>query len=80
MENIDEIDIEKLVTVKSFAKMCNVTTSFIYKLKEYGKIDFIVVDGVCFVDKVKYEFFSDVTSTRKLIKKLKHLIKSKQND
>ena len=78
IENV-EVDTDNLVTVKSFAKLCDVSTAFIYKLQNVGEIKFVDVDGVHFVDKEKYKTFSDIKSTTQLLKSLKSLIKSKKN-
>jgi len=63
-----------LVTVKKFALMCKCTVSNIYKLNKESKLDLVVIDGVCFVNKKKNEIFA----IKKLVKKLKTVIKNEQ--
>jgi hypothetical protein len=78
METLVEAD--DLVTVNNFAKMCDITAAFVYKLQSAGKLNFVMVDGVAFVNKKEHQSFADKKSTGKAIKKLKSLIKSKKNE
>lgn len=75
-----ETEVENLVTVRNFAKICDVTPAFIYLLQKRGQVNFVMIDGVAFIDKEEYKSFADKKNTRKIIKSLKSLIKSKQNE
>jgi hypothetical protein len=46
--------LQTLKTVANYAKMNNVTTSYIYKLVSQKKIQFTEIDGVKFVDIAVY--------------------------
>lgn len=53
-----------LKTVKNYAKIFDVTASYIYKLVSEGKMDLVLIDGVRFVDVNKYPSIP-VTNRRK---------------
>ena len=74
------VESDELITVKNFAKICDITPTFVYKLQSASKFDFVMVDGVAFVNKKQYQSFADKKSTGRVIKKLKSLIKSKKNE
>jgi predicted ATP-dependent serine protease len=44
------IKITKLMTVKNYAKMEDVTPSYIYKLVKADKMECVVIDGVQFIN------------------------------
>lgn len=44
------IDIAPLKSVKNYAKKCDVSTSYIYKLIRENKIQAVEIDGVYFID------------------------------
>jgi len=46
--------LDKLRTIKNFADMNKVTAVYIYKLIKEGKLHKVVIDGVQFIDTVKY--------------------------
>lgn len=71
-----EVDFDNLITIKNFAKLCDITPTFVYILQKRGKINFVVIDGVAFVDKELYKSFAE----KKILKKLKSLIKNKKNE
>ena len=48
------VNIEDLVTIKSWAATLTITTSYVYKLIKEKKLQPIVIDGVKFINKVKY--------------------------
>lgn len=49
-----KVDILSLQSVKNYASKTGVTTSYIYKLVKENKIDTVDIDGVKFIDKIKY--------------------------
>jgi len=49
-----KIDIEKLTTIKNYASKLNFTPAYIYKLIRENKIQAIVIDGVFFIDTIKF--------------------------
>lgn len=51
---IKGIQIEDLLTVKNYAAKQKVTPVYIYKLKDAGKLEVIIIDGVLFVDISQY--------------------------
>lgn len=54
---INLINPETLQTVKNYALDKRVSPAYVYKLAKDKKIDLVMIDGVYFVDKVKYEIF-----------------------
>lgn len=46
---------ENLITIKNYAKKKDVTTSYIYKLIKEKKMESVRIDGVQFIDAVRYE-------------------------
>lgn len=46
-------DITKLVSLKNFGKMKNLSRQRVYKLIESGKLDFVEIDGTKFVNLTK---------------------------
>ena len=74
-----EVETDNLVTVNHFARMCDLTPSFMYILQKSGQIKFIMIDGVAFIDKQQYESFADSKNTKKVIAKLKLLIQTKKS-
>ncbi len=75
-----EVETDNLLTVNNFAKMCDITPSFVYILEKRGKIELVMIDGVAFVDKEQYKSFAETKSTKKALNKLKSLIKNKKNE
>ena len=53
----NSIDPNTLQTVKNYALDKGVSPSYIYKLTKERKMDLIIIDGVNFVDQVKYKIF-----------------------
>jgi hypothetical protein len=49
-----KIETENIKTIKNFALSNNVTTAYIYKLIGENRITPVLVDGVKFIDIVKY--------------------------
>ena len=49
-----KVDSSNLITVKNYALQERVTPSYIYKLVKEGKMNFLSVDGVLFVELNKY--------------------------
>ena len=49
-----KINTENLVTIRNYSERQGVTTSYIYKLIKDNKINPIYIDGVKFIDKIKY--------------------------
>jgi len=49
-----KVNIDKLQTIKNFATKEQVTPSYIYKLVKEKKMSSLSIDGVQFVDTVKY--------------------------
>ena len=49
-----KIETEQLTTIKNFAKKLDVTPAYIYKLIRESKITAIIIDGVFFIDKIKF--------------------------
>ena len=49
-----KVDSSNLMTVKNYALQERVTPSYIYKLVKEGKMNFLSVDGVLFVEFNKY--------------------------
>lgn len=47
------VDISNLVTVNSFARLLDCSTTYLYALNKKGEVPFVVIDGVAFIDKVK---------------------------
>ncbi len=45
---------QSLKSVANYAKMNNVSTTYIYKLANSGRIKFVEIDGVKFVDIAVY--------------------------
>lgn len=45
---------EVLLTIKSYSDKMKVTTSYIYKLIKEKKMQPVVIDGVKFIDTVKF--------------------------
>lgn len=48
------IDITTLQTVKNYALKESKTTSYIYKLIKEKKLESVDIDGVKFIDRIKY--------------------------
>lgn len=74
------VETDNLVTVNNFAKLCDITPSFVYQLETLGKLQFVIVDGVRFVDKEQYKEFAESKNTKKVIKSLRTLIQTKKNE
>jgi predicted ATP-dependent serine protease len=51
---MEKINIEKLQTIKNYAKAHNVTTTYIYKLIKSNKMQHVVIDGVQFIQSDVY--------------------------
>lgn len=49
-----KVDIYSLKSVKNYALMEQVTTSYIYKLVKENKMNSVDIDGVKFIDILKY--------------------------
>ncbi|MCJ8209386.1 hypothetical protein MUY27_06670 [Mucilaginibacter sp. RS28] len=49
-----KVDITGLKTVKNYAASNSVTTAYIYKLIKASKLEAVTIDGVIFIDAVKY--------------------------
>jgi hypothetical protein len=49
-----KIDIMSLKSVKNYALKESVTTSYIYKLIKENRLDSVDIDGVKFIDMLKY--------------------------
>lgn len=49
-----KVSIEKLMTVKNYAMRLKVTPSYIYKLIRESKMTAIIIDGVFFIDTIKF--------------------------
>jgi hypothetical protein len=49
-----KVDISNLKSVKNYADKHSVTTSYIYKLVKEKKMDTVDIDGVKFIDILKY--------------------------
>lgn len=49
-----QVDISVLQTVKNYADSFGVTVSYIYKLVREGRMHFLEIDGVKFVDTTIY--------------------------
>ena len=43
-----------LQTIKNYAGMYGITTSYVYKLLKLGELDAVVIDGVKFIDINKF--------------------------
>jgi hypothetical protein len=50
----NKVDITTLKSIANYANMCDVTTSYIYKLIRDNKLIPVDIDGVKFIDIVKY--------------------------
>jgi hypothetical protein len=49
-----KVEINSLQTVKNYAVERGFTPSYIYKLVREGKMQSIEIDGVYFIDKIKF--------------------------
>jgi hypothetical protein len=49
-----KVDIDSLLTIKSYSDKLKVTTSYIYKLIKENKMQPVVIDGMQFIDFAKY--------------------------
>lgn len=49
-----KIETDNLMTVKNYAEREGVTASYIYKLVKEGKMNFLMIDNVKFVEVNKY--------------------------
>jgi len=53
----NEVDVDNLVTVRTFAELIEMSTTWVYKIEKLGEISFVVIDGIIFVDKVANKDF-----------------------
>jgi len=51
---------DNLLTIANFADLHKVTTSYIYKLIGANRLSPTVIDGVKFIDKLKYNKLDEV--------------------
>lgn len=58
-----KIDVSRLMTVKNFATKEGKTKAYIYKLIKEGRMNAFIIDGVFFIDIIKFPFIP-VTSKR----------------
>lgn len=49
-----KVNIENLLTVKNYSEKHRITTSYVYKLIKADKVEAVVIDGVQFIDVVKF--------------------------
>ncbi len=49
-----KVETQNLITVKSYARKWDITKSYVYKLIQSEDIKSISIDGVYFIDIVKY--------------------------
>jgi len=49
-----KIEIKNLLTIKNYALKEKVTSAYIYKLIKENKLDVVHIDGVFFIDVVKF--------------------------
>lgn len=49
-----KVNTESLLTIKNYSDKCKVTTSYIYKLIKEKKMEAVVIDGVQFIDILKF--------------------------
>ncbi|CAN5488883.1 hypothetical protein BH11BAC5_BH11BAC5_43110 [soil metagenome] len=59
-----QVDISILQTVKNYADSFGVTAAYIYKLVKEGRMELFEIDGVKFVDTMRYATIP-VTNRRK---------------
>lgn len=49
-----KVEATNLLTVKHYADKAGVSTTYVYRMVREGKIDAVVIDGVQFIDVVKF--------------------------
>lgn len=70
-----EYEIENYVRVKTFASLIGgVSAEYVYKLERQGNISFEEIDGVKFVDKLKYGHFMSEKRRDAVTRKIKKII------
>lgn len=49
-----KVETDRLKTIKNYANEMTVTTSYIYKMIRENTMHFVMIDGVKFIDVVKF--------------------------
>lgn len=75
MTQVEIKELDNLVTVKSFARLVELSPSLIYRFEKIKLVTFVEIDGVRFVDKKENMDFFNKRRKAALIKRINHLLK-----